>query len=84
MEKRKKVKGSVLAEGEVTGHCHSILEELDVFENSDGTREFEVKDKATVKHQEHGTIVIEKPKEYVSDKVLEYDHFAEEARRVQD
>jgi hypothetical protein len=34
-------------------------------------------------HQEHGNIVLE-PGTYRVDRVREYDHFAEEARRVAD
>lgn len=83
------VRGSlVLAEGEVTGHFHGIefdpsnvalLEDID-------TKALYLEvfgDTATVKHQEHGPVTVEKGV-YEIGIVQEYDHFAEAARRVQD
>jgi hypothetical protein len=80
--KTKKV-GKVLAEGETTGHAHRLLK-TEVLEREDGMREFEVgKDGDTVSHEEHGKIDLA-PKKYNSDRVIEFDFFAEEAKRVQD
>lgn len=77
----KKIKGGILAEGEVTGHSHRV--DVDVFETDEKTRVFDVKDKTIVKHEEHKEIEIPQG-EYESDRVVEYDHFNEEARRVAD
>ena len=74
--------GKVLAEGEVTGHYHR-LQNTEVLEREDGVREFDVNNSDEVVHEEHKTISLPK-EQYASDRVQEYDHFAEEARRVQD
>ena len=75
----KKLERPVLADGEVTGHAHVV--DQDVFELDDGARTFS--GATTVKHEEHGPITIPEG-DWASDKVLEYDHFAEEAKKVQD
>ena len=80
--KRKKFKG-VLAEGEVTGHFHKLKSKVDVFETDEGTREFELKEKDTLTHEEHNDVVIA-PDKYESDQVREWDSFEDEARKVQD
>lgn len=74
--------GKILAEGEVTGHFHR-LQGTEVLEREDGVRVFDVEKMDKVTHEEHGTIEL-KPEQYASDRVVEFDHFAEEARRVQD
>ena len=79
----KKLKESVLAEGEVTGHAHRLPENVEVFESDAGERSFSVQTEVPLSHEEHGCILIP-PGDYVSDKVVEYDHFAEQARRVAD
>jgi hypothetical protein len=81
---KKKLERPVLADGETTGHAH-VLDTCDVnvFEMDNGTREFSLSDITTVKHEEHKPIDIPKG-DWVSDKVMEYDHFAEEAKKVQD
>lgn len=78
--------GRVLARGEVTGHAHRLDEASDVeaYEDAEGTLWLRVGDGgATVTHEEHGAGVIA-PGEYRVERVLEYDHFAEEARAVRD
>jgi hypothetical protein len=72
-----------LAEGEATGHYHeangngvSVLE-------SGGDLYVESNNDFEVNHQEHKTIVLPAGK-YKVNHVKEYDHFAEEARRVVD
>lgn len=85
-----KIKDSVLAEGEATGHSHKILEGLQVLKTLDDTRVFEVtvgekKYGCTVVHEEHDKIEIpNKPQVYESDQVQEWDSFKEEAQRVVD
>lgn len=73
-----------LAVGEATGHHHTITEgEAELYE-IEGTLFLKVKsEKATLTHQEHNPIVIEKG-DYKIGIVREYNHFAEEARRVVD
>lgn len=95
---KKDQRGYILAEGEVTGHAHALedIPGVEVIEaparitREDGVVE-EVryfirvsgKTKPTLKHEEHNTHTIP-PGEYIVRGVREYDHFAEEARRVID
>ena len=79
MARRKKVAGNVLAEGEATGHAHRVT--VPVYEGELGTREFA--GPTTLGHEEHGPIQLPGI-EMASGRVLEYDHFAEEARQVVD
>lgn len=81
MDERRLLPVPVLAEGEATGHAHRLPEGIAVLENPDGTREFT--GPATVTHEEHAPVALP-PTEYLSDRVREYDHAAEEARRVCD
>ena len=76
---RKKLDKKVLAEGEATGHAHRV--DVDVYELPSGVREFD--GSATVTHEEHKSLRLNADK-WASAKVLEYDHFAEEARNVVD
>lgn len=85
----KKKPDYVLAEGEATGHHHVIdidpLTEagLDLLQDENGDL-YLLTDKAvTVRHEEHNPITID-PGQYKIGRVREYDHFAEEARRVVD
>ncbi|HLD91473.1 MAG TPA: hypothetical protein VI911_10795 [Patescibacteria group bacterium] len=78
----KKLDRPVLAEGEVTGHAHVIDAEVEVFEDKD-QRFFNLKESATIVHEEHKPITIPEGN-YASGKVMEYDHFAEEAKQVTD
>lgn len=78
-------RGIVLAEGETTGHYHSI-EELDVceaFKDSVGTTWLDVKAPVKIKHQEHKQIKLPKGK-YRVGIVREVDPFAEEIHKVRD
>ena len=74
--------GKTLADGEATGH-HHVLQKTEVVELDDGTREFENQETETITHEEHKPIEI-RPNQYFSGKVREQDHFADEARIVQD
>ena len=73
----------VLAEGEATGHAH-VLEapDIDVFKLHDDIF-FSLDKESQVVHEEHKTTTLPKG-DYRSWHVKEYDHFAEEARKVQD
>lgn len=80
---KKKLERPVLAEGEVTGHAHVLQGNVNVYELNNGLREFSLKEETTLKHEEHNPIDIPEG-DWVCDKVLEYDHFTEEARKVID
>ena len=76
----------VLATGEATGHAHRLAEATDglLYEAEDGTLYLRVGAKgATITHEEHRPITVP-PGDYRVGRVQEYDHFAEEARRVRD
>ena len=79
-----KVEHKVLAEGEVTGHAHRVIEgATDIYEHK-GTLFMKVfSDEAVIAHEEHKFITVKKGN-YQIDIVQEYDHFAEEARNVAD
>lgn len=79
----KKLEKPILANGETTGHAHRIDGAVDVFECEDGTRQFENRQPVMVVHEEHNPVEVPTGK-HESGIVQEYDHFAEEARRVQD
>ena len=79
-KKMRKIKDGILAEGEVTGHAHRV--DADVYETEERTRVFKTEG-TSVKHEEHMGIELA-PNEYESDRVIEFDHFAEEARVVID
>ena len=80
----KKIEGKKLTEGETTGHAHT-LDNSEVFELENGLRIFDGNVQNTLIHQEHKSIIIPQKKgKYISGKVLEYDHFIEEARMVRD
>ena len=82
--KGKKLNHLILAEGESTGHKHTITEgDAELYE-SDGKLYLKViSEKATLTHQEHKTIEIPQG-DYAIEIVKEYDHFSEEARNVKD
>ncbi len=82
--KGNKLNHLILAKGEKTGHCHTITEgDAELYEY-EGTMFLRVNSKeAVLTHQEHDTIVIPKG-DYKINIVREYDHFSEEAKKVQD
>lgn len=82
-EAKSKKGRAILAYGEVTGHCHEAIGEgVEVFER-DGMLYLSAPHGAIVKHEEHKPITVP-PGNYHIGIVQEYDHFAEEARRVAD
>lgn len=72
----------VLAEGESTGHRHEVFGLADLYA-LDEQLYLEVTGEAELRHQEHLPITLP-PGTYAVGIVREYDHFAEEARRVVD
>ncbi|MBC7929517.1 MAG: hypothetical protein H7Z38_03020 [Rubrivivax sp.] len=75
--------GRVLAEGEATGHKHLAEAEDALLFMHDGTLYMRVPSGTRVVHEEHRALDIP-PGDYLIGTVREYDHFAEEARRVTD
>jgi hypothetical protein len=62
----------VLADGEVTGHAHTIgADAADWWQTADGDNEIEVKTATEVKHQEHGPIPLE-ARPHISRRQREY------------
>lgn len=75
--------GKILAEGEVTGHSHKTVKSDSFLYNSGGTLILDAPTGTTIKHEEHKPINLPAG-QYKIRKVMEYDHFAEEAREVID
>ena len=80
---KKKIKGKVLAEGEVTGHSHRATAPSAEVWDEGGAVTLSAPKGTDVVHEEHGRITLP-PGEYDRLIVQEYDPFAEEARRVVD
>ena len=79
----KKLVTDVLAEGEATGHSHRAIGAV-VYEHDDGVKEFDARGKSIpVIHDEHEVIKLPR-EEILADRVIEFDHFLEEARKVVD
>jgi hypothetical protein len=81
--KRIATKRLTLAEGEATGHHHTIEEAGSALYQDGDTLVLDLKEDATLTHQEHGAIAIEKGIWEVG-RVQEYDYFAQMKRSVVD
>lgn len=81
----KKLKHCVVAEGEATGHKHQIENgNSALFEDDENNMFLNVENEtAIMTHEEHASVKIPKGIWKIK-KVLEYDHFAEEAKEVID
>lgn len=84
---KKDHRGYVLAEGEHTGHYHGVEcidEDIEMLID-EATQKIYMNNKSaiTVTHQEHDHVNVPSGI-WEIDRVKEYDHFAEEARKVQD
>ena len=79
-----KKEGKILAKGELTGHCHTITKgDADLYEY-EGTLFLRINSNtAELTHPEHKTIVLPKG-DFEIKRIREYDHFIEEAKKVQD
>ena len=77
-------KGYILAEGEITGHMHRILEigKVEMF-HKNGKRYLRVYELVDLLHEEHGKILIP-PGFYEIETVKEYDPWEKYIRRVKD
>jgi len=77
---------NTLAVGEVTGHAHRVLGKVDIFRQGNtltGDVFMSVPKRIAIQHEEHKPIALPKGLYQIS-RVREYDHFAEEVRRVAD
>jgi hypothetical protein len=74
----------VLAEGEATGHSHTVLPDgAKLFEDSTKTLWLSVEKPSTIRHQEHGPITLA-PGAYKVGQVVEVDPFTNEIHAVRD
>ena len=76
-------RGLVLAEGESTGHAHTITDEGCELYEKDGKMYLSVEKEVSLNHEEHNSVKIA-PGKYEVRIAKEYNHFTEEAKRVQD
>ena len=84
----KKIKGTTLALGEVTGHHHTLVKEREsqsilVFESTEGIKYFQINEPTSLTHQEHKTLVVN-PGIYEVKIEQEFDPFADEIKKVAD
>lgn len=80
----KKLNHLTLAKGEATGHHHTITKgEAELYEHGGTLFLRVISNEVELTHQEHNTVVLPKG-DYEVRRVREFDHFAEEARNVQD
>lgn len=81
----KKKKTNYLAEGEVTGHYHNAIGNVEVFEDAfdDSSLKLNAPQGCIIEHQEHNKIILP-PGIYRTGIALEYDPAIEEAKEVRD
>ena len=77
-----KIIGKTVAEGETTGHKHSLKGSAQVLEYA-GERYIQVLEPAQITHQEHKPIELN-PGVYKIEIEKEYSWFTEEIRKVRD
>ena len=77
-----KVRGNVLAKGEVTGHKHKLSGQIQIFANQE-RKFFEAKQETILSHQEHKPLEIPEGK-YEVIQEREWNPFDEQIRRVMD
>lgn len=76
----------VLARGEHTGHSHKISappKKMRIFKDSEGRFVLEVKEQATITHEEHKTITL-RPGIWRQEQELERDPFLQRIKQVAD
>jgi hypothetical protein len=79
----RKARGYVLAEGEVTGHAHTIQDEIDLILDDAGKMFMHNDNPVEITHEEHKNFTVPSG-DWEIGIVKEYDHFAEEAKKVAD
>lgn len=79
-----KPRGYVVAEGEATGHAHTLTPEAVLeMREVDGVLYARIAGPVDLLHEEHKPVSLTEGV-FRFDRVQEYDHFAEEARQVAD
>ena len=76
----------ILAEGEQTGHKHTLVAEpqtMEILQDESGRYYIKLSNAATLTHQEHKIITLPEGIYEVGNE-REYDYFLEEIRKVQD
>jgi hypothetical protein len=73
----------ILVEGEHTGHAHRVAGRTAMLYLVGLTCYLRTFEDTPIEHEEHRTIVLP-PGDWQIDRVQEFDHFKEEARRVMD
>lgn len=81
--KGKKLDHVTLAQGEHTGHHHTITKGNAELYEEKGTLYLKTNEECELTHQEHNVITLPKG-DWEIGIVQEYDHFAEEAKNVAD
>lgn len=79
----KKIDNNILAFGKATGNSHAATGNCEVLEVNKNLFLNVFDDSAEIVHEEHKSLKIPSGV-YAIEFVKEYDHFTEEARRVQD
>ena len=79
----KKLKHLVLAEGEVTGHSHKVVEGVAELYQDNRLKMLRAKSKVKIGHEEHKPIEIPVG-DWNVGKVQEQDHFEKIIREVED
>jgi hypothetical protein len=72
----------ILAEGEVTGHCHAICDDVTMVD-ANGVMYLQNDKPVELGHEEHHNVEVPAGIWEIGI-VQEYDHFAEEAKNVKD
>jgi hypothetical protein len=78
-------RGFVLAEGEATGHAHTIEAEpeVEISQDAEGTMWLGTKKEVVLKHEEHGHVKVP-PGTYKIGRVREIDPLSREIEAVRD
>ena len=78
-------RGYVIAEGEATGHAHTIADEVELYQDGD-VKKLKMDKPVTVRHEEHDAQVINIPKkDYITiDTVIETNHEDNTNAKVKD
>jgi len=80
----KKLNHNILAEGEVTGHAHRLIEgDYQLYDDDKGIIHFSANNNTKIDHEEHGIKEINDDF-YIVEREQEFDPFEEEIRRAQD
>ena len=79
----RKERGYVLAEGETTGHAHVIQDNIEMWEDEQGTLYVNIPQRTILVHEEHGPITFETGIWEIGI-VQEVDPISEQIRSIQD